>query len=131
MADLIWLAAALLLTTLFWIPYALNRMAVQGVMGSMSNPAPDAPPLADWAQRAKAAHSNAIENLAVFAPALIAASLLGQSGPVTLFAAQLYFFARLAHYVIYAAGVPVLRTLAFLGGWLATVLAALAALGMM
>jgi uncharacterized MAPEG superfamily protein len=28
-----------------------------------------------------------------------------------------YFFVRVAHYVLYAAGVPVLRTLAFVAGF--------------
>jgi uncharacterized MAPEG superfamily protein len=32
-------------------------------------------------------------------------------------ACGVYFFARLAHYVMFAAGVPVLRTLAFLAGF--------------
>jgi uncharacterized MAPEG superfamily protein len=32
-------------------------------------------------------------------------------------ASAAYFFARLAHYSLYAAGVPVLRTVAFLAGF--------------
>jgi uncharacterized MAPEG superfamily protein len=35
--------------------------------------------------------------------------------------AQIYVVVRLAHYVIYTAGIPVLRTLAFLAGACATV----------
>ena len=32
-----------------------------------------------------------------------------------------YFFARLIHFLVYAAGVPVVRTLAFTAGWLAQI----------
>jgi uncharacterized MAPEG superfamily protein len=35
-------------------------------------------------------------------------------------AAEVYFFARLTHYVVYAAGIPVLRTLAYFVGLGAT-----------
>jgi uncharacterized MAPEG superfamily protein len=32
-----------------------------------------------------------------------------------------YFFARLIHYFVYLAGVPVVRTLAFTVGWVAQI----------
>ena len=32
-----------------------------------------------------------------------------------------YFFARLAHYVVYSAAIPVARTLTFTAGWLAQI----------
>jgi hypothetical protein len=42
--------------------------------------------------------------------------------------AQIYVVARLAHYVIYVAGIPVVRTLAFLAGACATLAIAMALL---
>jgi len=118
--DIHWLTLTLGMTLLFWIPYVLNRMAVKGLMGTFANPAATDPPLAPWAQRARAAHANAIENLAVFAPAALAVHALGLGDTLTGAACAIYFFARLAHFLVYTAGIPVLRTLAFFGGWGAT-----------
>lgn len=47
---------------------------------------------------------------------------------VTVLSAQIYVAARLAHYVIYATGIPVVRTLAFLAGACATLAIAMALL---
>src|SRR5450432_551520 len=54
----------------------------------------------------------AIENLTVFAPLVLVAAIIEVSTKATVLSAQIYVAARLAHYVIYAAGIPVLRTLA-------------------
>ncbi len=61
-----------------------------------------------------------VENLVVFAPLVIIAALVGATTSGTLFAARLYLGARLIHSLVYAAGIPVIRTLAFIAGWLAT-----------
>lgn len=120
--EIHWLTLTLGLTLLFWLPYVLNRLVVRGVGGTVANPRPDDAPLAAWAQRAKAAHANAVENLAVFAPAVLAVHALGLSSSLTVFACALYFWSRLAHFVVYTLGIPLARTLAFTGGWVATVL---------
>ncbi len=127
--ELFWLTATVLMTALMWMPYILNRIAVRGLIGALANETPQSPPHAPWAQRAMAAHKNAVENLVVFAPAVLVAHLAGVSGGVTTTAAMLYFFARLAHYVVYTAGIPVARTLAFAVGAFSTIAIALAALG--
>ena len=118
--EIYWLALTLSLTLLFWVPYVLNRMIVRGIGGTLANPKPTDTPLSAWAERAKTAHANAIENLAVFAPAALAVHMLGAGDATTAFGCALYFFSRLAHFVIYTAGIPVLRTLAFVGGWAGT-----------
>lgn len=129
MTEIHWLAATCLMTALFWLPYILNAMAVRGIAAALSNPSPDDAPLAAWAQRAKAAHSNAIENLVVFAALALGIVALGLSSPATILATMIYFFTRLTHYVVYTAGIPVLRTLAFALGWLMQVFLALTILG--
>ena len=115
--ELFWLTLTLAMAALAPFPYVLNRMARRGLLGTMANPRSDDPPLADWAQRAQRAHANAAENLVVFAPAAIAVHVLAKGNDLSVFACQLYFFSRLIHYVVFAAGVPVLRTLAYFGGW--------------
>ncbi|NEQ52223.1 MAG: MAPEG family protein [Leptolyngbya sp. SIO3F4] len=91
--------------------------------------------LASWGcilsiyERMTHAHSNAVENLVIFAPLALALAIAGISTPATIAACQLYFFARLAHYVIYTLGVPFARTVAFLVGVVAQIILAVALLG--
>ncbi|HET7396124.1 MAG TPA: MAPEG family protein [Gammaproteobacteria bacterium] len=111
--EVCWLAATAMMTGLLFIPYILDRIAVRGLMGTMSNPDPNDKPLHDWAQRAKRAHYNAVENLVVFASLVAAAQFAGISTSLTVWGCILYFWARLAHYVVYTLGIPVIRTLCF------------------
>jgi len=71
---------------------------------------------------------NAIENLAVFAPLVLVGAILEVSSKATVLSAQIYVAARVAHYVIYTAGIPVVRTFAFLVGACATLVLAIALL---
>ena len=43
------------------------------------------------------------------------------SNETTVLACQLYFWARLVHYVVYAAGIPWVRTLSYAASWLCIV----------
>ncbi len=129
--ELYWLVLTALMTALFWVPYILDRIATQGLMNAMGYPTGDLPPQSAWAIRAQKAHSNAIENLAVFAPLVVALHVLGLSTGLTASAAAIYFFARLIHYVVYLAAIPVARTLAFAVGWAATVVIGLTVLGIL
>mmetsp|Transcript_49629 Transcript_49629/g.107497 ORF Transcript_49629/g.107497 Transcript_49629/m.107497 type:complete len:142 (-) Transcript_49629:497-922(-) len=80
-------------------------------------------PYADWADRAKAAHYNAVENMAVFGPLLVAGTLLGV--PNLDFPAQMYFYARLLHFPAQISAIPGLRTVCFFFGWLAAAMVAI------
>ncbi len=126
--ELRWLAATATMTALFWVPYILNRIVERGLWGAMSNPLADAPRAA-WAGRMLAAHANAVENLVVFAPLVIVAVLTRGSSAAVVGAAATYFFARLAHFVVYALGIPVVRTVAFAVGWAACLRIALVIFG--
>lgn len=130
-AELYWLTLTALLTALMWVPYILNRIAVQGLMAAMSYPTADTPEQSPWAQRAQKAHYNAAENLVVFAPLVLVLHATGTMSALTAMMAAVYFFARLVHYIVYLAGVPVVRTLAFAVGWLAQIAIALTILGIM
>src|SRR6202011_2682523 len=58
--ELFWLALTATMTGLFWIPYVLNRVVRSGIPGAFMTPPMDAAPIeAEWARRAKRAHSNA------------------------------------------------------------------------
>jgi uncharacterized MAPEG superfamily protein len=119
MSALEWLAAAALMTAFFWMPYVLERMVSLGVLGTLKPVDPeDAAKQALWAQRARRAHYNAVENLAVFATLVLAAYAMGMGDdPGILLASQVYFWARLIHFPAGAFGVTGVRTLAFLTGF--------------
>jgi len=127
--ELYWLSITLGMSALLPFPYVLNRIAVRGLGGALANPSPTAPPLAPWAERAKCAHANAVENLVLYAPAAIALHVLGLGTGLTASAAVVYFFARLTHYLVYLFGIPGLRTLAFFAGWGATAVMVVRLLG--
>jgi uncharacterized MAPEG superfamily protein len=124
--ELFWLVLTVAMTGLFWLPYILDRILVRGLMGAMANPSPGDKPQSAWARRMMAAHTNAVENLVIFAPLVLAAQDLSIATPTTAFACALYFWSRLAHIVVYTLGIPVLRTLAFAGGFVAQALLVLA-----
>lgn len=128
-AELFWLTLTTALTGLLWVPYVLDRMRVRGIVGALANPTAEDQPLSAWAERMQTAHKNAVENLAVFAVLILTAQVAGASSATTAFAAQLFFWARLAHFVVYSAGIPGARTLAFLVGFAAQVIVAIALFG--
>ena len=118
--ELFWLALTATMTGLFWMPYILNRAFRAGVPGAFLTPKMEAPPAeAEWALRAKRAHSNAVENLVVFATLVVVAQLAGVSNQTTALAAAIYFWARLGHYVVLALGIPYARTLIWTVSWVA------------
>ena len=124
--ELLWLALTVVMTGLIWIPYILDRIAVRGLTATLASPSPLDKPQSPWAQRMMAAHANAVENLVIFAPLVLIAQALSISSPTTIFACALYFWSRAAHLAVYTLGIPVLRTLAFTGGFIAQAILALA-----
>ena len=127
--ELYWLTLTILMTALFWVPYTLNRLGVRGLFGALKLSDPTSTPHSEWAERSIRAHNNAVENLVIFAPLVLIAHLTGVSTVLTIWAAQVYFFARLAHYFITMAGIPVLRTLVFAVGFMCQLTFAGAVLG--
>ena len=130
-SELFWLTLTALFTALMWVPYILDRIAVRGLMRAMGNPLPDDAPQSEWAQRAMLAHSNAIENLVVFAALVLVVHATGTATPLTATMSAVFFFARFAHFFIYVAGIPMLRTLSFAICWIAQMVLALTALGIL
>ena len=73
----------------------------------------DVPAYTGWAGRAKRAHLNMIENLVLFAALVLVAAISGKANATTAMGAVIFFWSRLAYAVIYVAGIPWLRTLAW------------------
>jgi uncharacterized MAPEG superfamily protein len=118
----VWIAIA-------WVPYLLDRIMVRGLVGAMANPSPDLAPQSDWAVRAKAAHVVAIQAFSAFAPLAILAMIRIPEDGYPNILAMTFFIGIFAHYVIYAIGIPVLRTLSFSLAALSTLALGLRVLG--
>ena len=114
-SELTYLALASVLTGLLWVPYILNEILVRGLTDAVGYP--DNPkPLAKWAQRLKAAHYNAVENLVVFTALVLVAHAAGIHNAAIATSAMVYFWARVVHAAAYAFAVPWVRTAAFVVG---------------
>ena len=127
--ELFWLTATIVLTMLMWAPYTVDRILVRGMMGAMANPSRKDKAQSAWAMRLYFAHTNAVENLMIFAPLVLILDSQNHSTESTVIACAVYFWARLAHVVVYVMGVPVLRTLAFAVGFFAQAALVLAVFG--
>jgi uncharacterized MAPEG superfamily protein len=128
--ELFWLTMTVILTGVMWLPYILDRIMVRGVGGAMANPTPKDKPQSAWAMRLYFAHTNAVENLMIFAPLVLILDTLGVANRTTAIACAVYFWSRLAHAVVYTLGLPVFRTFAFVVGFAAQVALVLAIFGL-
>jgi uncharacterized MAPEG superfamily protein len=127
--ELYWLTLTTIMTGLMWVPYIMNRLIEKRPLKALWDPQGDTSTRVAWADRMMRAHQNAVENLAIFAPLVLALQMAGISSSITVTACVVYFFARLAHYVVFALGIPVVRVLAFAVGVAAQITLALALLG--
>ena len=118
-SEIFWLVLSCMLTGLLWVPYIINRLIEMRPLPALWNPMPDIRPRAQWAERLMRAHENAVENLVVFAPLVLVIELLQVGTESTAMACMLYFFARVAHFIIFTFAVPLLRVVVFLIGFVA------------
>lgn len=114
--ELMSLTAVTVFTALLWVPYVLNMIAVRGLGDAVGYP-DDPAPLSPWADKMKAAHSNAVENLVLFATLVLIAHVVGVSTEGTVMAANAYFWTRVVHALSYTFGVPWVRTITFVIGF--------------
>lgn len=121
--ELYWLVLTVMMTTLFWVPYLVNRIIEQGVWATLG--IPQLHPEAPWAERLMRAHANAVENLVIFAPLILMIQITGANSSITALVSMVYFFARLVHMITYTIAVPVVRTLAFTVGFFCQIIVAL------
>ena len=128
--ELYWLALSAIFLLVCWLPYVMDRSLVRGLPRALGNPRDDDKPQSGWAVRAQKAHQNGVENLVVMATLVIVAHLAKISTSTTILMVQVYFWARISHYVVFTAGIPYIRTLTFFAGWVATAWFALAILGL-
>ncbi|MDU8943421.1 MAPEG family protein [Ovoidimarina sediminis] len=119
--ELTWLTLTAILAASLWIPYivGVNRHAVEGQDAFLRPHDLTAYPA--WVHRAHRAHLNLVEQALPFAIVVLIAHQAGVSTTLTIWAAGLFFWLRIAHAVGMisgAAGFPA-RPLLFTAGWIA------------
>jgi uncharacterized MAPEG superfamily protein len=75
------------------------------------------------------AHTNAVENLIIFAPLVLTLQLTHLNNELTALACMIYFFSRLIHYIVFSFGIPVIRVLTFMVSVVAQLILAFTVLG--
>ncbi len=85
---------------------AIQQVGLPKLAGNREN----MPELQGWAGRAERAHRNMLESLVLFAILVLAARALNVSNNLTVLGAQLFFWGRVAHAVLYIAGISWVRT---------------------
>ena len=128
--ELYYLTLTALLTAVLWIPYILALIAQIGLVTALMDTQHEFHLDKAWARRSQRVHTNAVENLVIFAAVVVAVELSDTNSGLTAGAALIYFLSRVAHAVVYLAGVPVVRTILFFVGFVCQVLIGLAALRM-
>ena len=111
---LVWAVALTVVQMLVAAQGAFMQVGLMRLVGNREG----MPEITGWGGRASRAHWNMLENLVLFAALVLVAVAAGKTNDMTLLGAQLFFWARLAYAVIYVAGIPWLRTAA----WLVSVL---------
>jgi uncharacterized MAPEG superfamily protein len=106
---LVWSAALTLLLAVIAVSGATLEVGLPRLAGNREGMAE----MEGWAGRAARAHRNMLENLVLFAILVLAARAANVSNAMTLLGAQLFFWGRVAHAIIYIAGIPWLRTAAW------------------
>ena len=110
--DLTMLVYTAILTFVLAFPPVIALILARGLFFAAGNR--DEPyELPVWAERAGRAHRNLLENLPIFAALVLVAHAAGASNESTAFGATLFFWSRVAHAIIYIAGIPWLRLAAF------------------
>ena len=118
--DLTYLAYTAVLTAILWIPYIVGMTMSAGLITAEGYKDPTPPELPAWVKRCNRAHLNAVESIAPFAVLILIAHVIGAANETTAMWAMVFFFARLAHAVVYWLGAPYVRTLVFAVGLIAT-----------
>jgi uncharacterized MAPEG superfamily protein len=106
---LLWSVALTVVLVVVATLAAIQQVGLPKLAGNREN----MPELQGWAGRAQRAHRNMLESLVLFAILVLAARALNVSNNLTVLGAQLFFWGRLAHAVLYIAGVSWVRTAAW------------------
>ena len=110
--ELMYLLWSVALTVVLVVVATLGAMQQVGLPKLAGN-REHMPEMEGWAGRAERAHRNMLESLVLFAILVLAARALNVSNGLTVLGAQLFFWGRVAHAVLYIGGISWVRTAAW------------------
>lgn len=107
--DLKYLLFSVVLT---FVQVLISAMAANQVVGltKLAGNRDGLPEYTGFAGRARRAHLNMLENMALFTALVLIAAVAGKANATTAMGAMIFFWARLVYAVVYLIGVPWLRT---------------------
>ncbi len=123
--ELTMLAYSVALLFVIVLIQANAGVSAQGLM-PMANNRDNLPPPTAFQARMKRVVDNHREGLILFAPLALIAAQQGISTSTSMLGAQLFFYSRVAHAILYILGVPLVRPLAWAVGIAGTVMVFLA-----
>jgi uncharacterized MAPEG superfamily protein len=106
---LVWSAALTVVLVVIAVAGATLQVGLPTLAGNREG----LPEMTGWAGRAQRAHRNILESLVLFAILVLVAQIAGRTNAVTALGAAVFFWSRVAHAVLYIAGIPWLRTVAW------------------
>ena len=107
---LVWSAALALVQMLIAVLGAMGQVGLVPLAGNREGLGE----VTGWAGRARRAHFNMLESLAVFAIVVLVAHVSRHANATTALGATLFFWGRVAFALVYLAGIPWLRTAVWL-----------------
>lgn len=107
------LVATAILAFVLFVPSLVGLGMRGGILPLFGN-RENTPPLPEWANRSIRAQRNMLDNLAPFAVIVVAAQMAGVSDTEMLSGSTQFFWGRVGHAGSYIAGIPYVRTAAFL-----------------
>lgn len=110
--DLVLLVFAVLLTFILVVIAVLGAMMQVGLPPLVGN-RDGLPEITGWAGRAARAHRNMLESLVLFVALVLVAHISNRGNAMSLLGEEIFVWARVAHAIIYIAGIPWLRTAAW------------------
>lgn len=110
--DLILLICAVVLAFIQVVVALLGAMMQVGLPALVGN-REGLPEITGWGGRAVRAHRNMMESLPLFIGLVLIAHIAGRNNATGVLGEQIFVWARTAHAIIYVAGVPWLRTVAW------------------
>lgn len=123
--ELTMLAYSVALLFVIILIQANAGVMAQGLM-PLANNRDNLPEPSVFQARMKRVVDNHREGLILFAPLVLIAAQQGISTSTTVLGAQLFFYSRVAHAILYILGVPMIRPLAWAVGIVGTVMIFLA-----
>jgi uncharacterized MAPEG superfamily protein len=112
--ELLMLALSVVLGFVHIIVSATATTSQYGSKWNLSARDDEMPPLRGIAGRLQRALHNFLETFPLFAVAVLIADATNRHGWLALWGSQIYFYARVIYLPLYAAGIPVVRTLVWL-----------------